>query len=417
MSAYTSFQLISVGRSHPGQRRQLNEDAWRIAGQNDAPHLWAERGRLFAVADGMGGHAAGEVASQLAIDTLFREYYRQDELSLPPALRLEQAITAANRAVYGQSMNESAQSGMGTTLVAAVVHGDWLTVASVGDSRAYLIRDGQPKQITRDHSWVAEQVEAGMLTEEEARGHIYRSVVTRSIGHREDVRADIFELLLDPGDIVLLCTDGLSGQVSDADIAHTVSQLPPEQAVERLIELANIAGGPDNITAVLLKLDEHPLKLDVTQPLKAKLSNNLPDVRPTPAAAPPASAPKPASPFRLTIWHLGGIAAIFAVLILIVGILIWRSGWMQSLISTPTPTLPPIQTPTPSPAATMTPLPTATPTSTPPPTATPTPTATFTPTPTLTPSPTTTFTPTPTWTSTPTPTATPTLPAGPQILR
>ncbi|MBN1933646.1 MAG: Stp1/IreP family PP2C-type Ser/Thr phosphatase [Anaerolineae bacterium] len=423
MTAYTPFQLVSAGQSHPGQRRQLNEDAWRIAGQNDAPHLWPERGRLFAVADGMGGHAAGEVASQLAIDTLFQEYYRDDGPVIPMTARLEQAITVANRAVYRQSVSDKAQSGMGTTLVVAVVREDWLTVASVGDSRVYLLRGGETKQITHDHSWVAEQVEAGVLTEDEARAHIYRSVVTRSIGHHQDVQIDTFEFLLDSGDIVLLCSDGLSGQVSDAEIALTLGQNPLNEAVERLIELANLAGGPDNITVVVLQVSESAT--GEAAPLTTASQGQRPAlIEPRPKLISSSATSKSIAPSRARIptYLVGGLLLGAIVLIALVSGGIWaiRSGWMQFLFAKPTPIQAATATPLLASSPTNVPA-TSTVTAVPPPTGTstaaaaPTSTATAVPTPTrtLTPTPTPSPTPSPTATATLTPTPLPT--SGPQI--
>ncbi len=396
----TSLQITSTGQTHPGRRRQLNEDAWRIAGPTDAPHLWPQRGRLYALADGMGGHAAGEVASQLAIDTLFTHYYQNDDLPLSPAMRLEQAIKAANLIVHQQSVRNKAQTGMGTTLVAAVIHDDWLIIASVGDSRAYLIRDGKPKQITHDHSWVAEQVQAGILTEEEARVHIYRSVVTRCIGHQDEIEVDTFELLLDPGDTILLCSDGLSGQVADPKIAQVLTAHPPEQAAQELLDLANQAGGPDNITVIVIKITEPQAEPDapaVVQDVLHKAKQTLLAV-----AAPRGNGIETNRPaiIGLTLGFL-------ALTIIACAALTWRSPWIQHLLVTSTPTRPAIATPTVTRPPTYTPSPTTTTTSTPTaaPTLTPTSTRTLTPT----------ATPTPTRTATPTATPTPLPTTGPQV--
>jgi serine/threonine protein phosphatase PrpC len=259
---YTSFHLTAAGCTDPGQRRTVNQDAWRIAGEAETAHLWAERGRFFAVADGMGGHAAGEIASQLAIDTMFDEYYGSNNAPLSPGIRMEKAILAANLKIYEQAALQETQAGMGTTIVAAVVRDNWLTIANVGDSRAYLVRDGEPLQITRDHSWVAEQVEVGALSEEEAQNHMYRSVVTRCLGHRSEVSVDIFDYALESGDVVLLCSDGLSNQVSAEEIAQILIEYPPDQATGELVDLANQYGGPDNITVIVLHLLEPPGDVD-----------------------------------------------------------------------------------------------------------------------------------------------------------
>jgi serine/threonine protein phosphatase PrpC len=251
-------QLEVAGQTHVGQVRPLNEDAWQASSESDTADLWTNRGRLFAVADGMGGHAAGEVASQLALDTLIQEYYGGDDTPLPPAIRLERAIIEANLNIYEQAVTVDAQSGMGTTIVAAIVYEDRVIVANVGDSRAYLVREAQVDQITVDHSWVAEQVKLGALSAEQAQNHAYRNLVTRCLGHRPGIQIDLFEHRLQPGDAILLCSDGLSNQVPQDEIARVVTEHSPDQAVNELIELANQRGGPDNITAVVIEVIEVP---------------------------------------------------------------------------------------------------------------------------------------------------------------
>jgi serine/threonine protein phosphatase PrpC len=252
--------LVAAGLTHPGQIRPLNEDAWQIAGESETSHLWESRGRLLIVADGMGGHAAGEIASRLAVETLYQQYYDEDNLPLPPAIRLERAVTEANLNVYEQAIKVDAQSGMGTTLVAAIVHEGRVLIANVGDSRAYLIRAGEATQITHDHSWVAEQVKAGTITEEQAEKHAYRNLVTRCLGHRPGMQVDIFEHRLRAGDTLLLCSDGLSNQVSDSELAAVLSEQEPEQAVQALVDMANAQGGPDNITAVVAHVLDLPAR-------------------------------------------------------------------------------------------------------------------------------------------------------------
>jgi serine/threonine protein phosphatase PrpC len=259
-------QLDVAGRTHVGQVRLLNEDAWQVASESDTADLWASRGRLLAVADGMGGHAAGEVASQLALDTLIQEYYGRDDTPLPPAIRLERAIIEANLNIYEQAVNIDAQSGMGTTIVAAIVYEDRTIVANVGDSRAYLVREGVAAQITSDHSWVAEQVKLGALSAEQAQNHAYRNLVTRCLGHRPGIQIDLFEHRLEPGDAIVLCSDGLSNQVPLDEIARVVTEHSPSEAVDELIELANQRGGPDNITAVVVGVIDLPSGRASAQP-------------------------------------------------------------------------------------------------------------------------------------------------------
>jgi serine/threonine protein phosphatase PrpC len=252
--------LATAGLTHPGQVRPLNEDSWQIAGESETGHLWEPRGRLMSVADGMGGHAAGEVASHLAVEKLHQQYYDEDHVPLPPAIRLERAVTEANLSVYEQAVAVDAQSGMGTTLVAAVIHDGRVLIANVGDSRAYLIRDGQAIQITHDHSWVAEQVKLGTITVEQAQNHAYRNLVTRCLGHRPGMQVDIFEHRLRAKDTLLLCSDGLSNQVSDSELAAVLTEQEPEQAVQTLVDMANEKGGPDNITAVVARVLQLPVR-------------------------------------------------------------------------------------------------------------------------------------------------------------
>ncbi|RME86443.1 MAG: Stp1/IreP family PP2C-type Ser/Thr phosphatase [Caldilineae bacterium] len=248
-------------RSHTGSVREHNEDAastvldWRTRLQVDEP-LLQRWGHLFAVADGMGGHAAGEVASRVAIDTLFRNYYgvEAEQAEGDIETRLRQAIGAANEAVIQQARTVIPFAGMGTTLVAAVLHGDDLTIANVGDSRAYLFRNGQIEQITRDHSWVAEQVAAGVLAAEEAARHPYRNVITRSLGPDRDSAPDTFREQVRPGDILLLCSDGLSNIVSEKELAQFLSSYPLDEAANIILEWTLERGAPDNVTFVLVEV-------------------------------------------------------------------------------------------------------------------------------------------------------------------
>lgn len=251
--------LYSVqSRTHPGQVRANNQDAygvildWRKKLDLTDADL-QERGHLFAVADGMGGHAAGEVASQLAIETLFREYYTSTWQS--PKANLEAAIAQANRIILEEAEAHPDMAGMGTTLVAAVYRPDdgWL-IANVGDSRAYLFRDGRITQLTQDHSWVAEQARSGILTEEQAAHHPLRNVITRSLGGDAQVQPDFFERTARPRDIMLLCSDGLSNLVTAKEMAGLLKSYPLDEAAEKLLALALERGAPDNVTFVLVQL-------------------------------------------------------------------------------------------------------------------------------------------------------------------
>lgn len=224
------------GDSHVGLVRDGNEDAFLVAPP------------LYAVADGLGGHQAGEVASSIAIETLLEEAPRVAE-----AKALGRAARRANSAVIEAAESGRGRSGMGTTLTAAMIDGTRVAVAHVGDSRAYLLHFGKLEQLTQDHSMVADLVRQGQLTLEESRVHPNRSVITRALGSDPNMLVDTFEVEAAPGDRLLLCTDGLTGMVADADIERVLGAEPtPQRAVDVLIEKALAGGGHDNITAVVV---------------------------------------------------------------------------------------------------------------------------------------------------------------------
>ena len=241
-------QLTDVGRKRPH-----NEDNMAYVIPKD-PQVMARKGALFIVADGMGGHAAGEVASEIAVDTISYSYYQDDSEDV--ATSLLQAIRRANSLIHQRAAENMLRSGMGTTCVAAVLRGNAAYIANVGDSRAYLIRHGQAKQVSQDHSWVAEQVRAGLLTEEQARSHAQRNVITRCLGTQSEVEVDVFAEQLEEEDSLILCTDGLSGLVGDEELRTIVDQYIPQESVYHLVERANENGGPDNITAIVIHIQE-----------------------------------------------------------------------------------------------------------------------------------------------------------------
>ena len=242
---------LEVGlRSDRGPSRDLNEDHTEYVIPTDEAQL-RSKGAIFVVADGMGGYLAGEVASKEAVRKVIEEYYadRSDD----PGKSLRRAVIAANMVVHQQASADPAKSGMGTTLVAAAVIGPRVYIANVGDSRAYGIGRDKIIQITQDHSWVAEQIDAGILTREAAQQHPQRNLITRALGRRETVEIDLFEGQLLPGDALLLCTDGLCGPLSDEQIARAVRSLPPQQAAERLVDNAAAAGGTDNASVLIVR--------------------------------------------------------------------------------------------------------------------------------------------------------------------
>ncbi|HYX49840.1 MAG TPA: Stp1/IreP family PP2C-type Ser/Thr phosphatase, partial [Ktedonobacteraceae bacterium] len=241
-------QLTDVGR-----KREHNEDNMAFVIPKDT-QVMASKGALFIVADGMGGHAAGEVASEIAVDTVSNMYYQEDSNDV--AVSLLRAIRRANASIHQRAAENLLRTGMGTTCVAAVLRGNMAYIANVGDSRAYLLRGNSVKQISQDHSWVAEQVRAGLLTDEQARTHAQRNVITRCLGTQAEVDVDVFHEELREGDSLVLCTDGLSGLVSDEELQRIVDQFVPQESVYHLVERANENGGPDNITAIVVRVQE-----------------------------------------------------------------------------------------------------------------------------------------------------------------
>lgn len=202
---------------------------------------------LFAVADGMGGHAAGEVASEIAVRVL-------SELAPehPDGEALGRAIEEANRAVIEAAREGRGRQGMGTTMTAAMLEGERLVIAQVGDSRAYLLHQGKLQQLTRDHSLMADMIEAGQLTPEEARTHPQRSVITRALGSDAHLHPDIYEINVETGDRLLICSDGLSGMIFDDQIENTLRRVQdPQRCASQLVNEAIAAGGHDNVTVIV----------------------------------------------------------------------------------------------------------------------------------------------------------------------
>ncbi|MDH7481500.1 MAG: Stp1/IreP family PP2C-type Ser/Thr phosphatase [Armatimonadota bacterium] len=234
-----------------GLIRENNEDKFEFF-EPEEPELLAAKGLFYAVADGMGGHASGQIASELALKMIIRNYYTDFSEDIEQSL--EAAFKAANAYIYdvGQSIPE--RSGMGTTCTAAVIREGKLHIAHVGDSRAYMIRSGKIRQLTQDHSWVAEQVQRGAMTEEEAMMSPFRNVITRSLGVTPDVEVDFYQEELKKGDVILMCSDGLSGYVSDAEILEIVSEASPALAALKLVDRANGHGGGDNITVLIVSI-------------------------------------------------------------------------------------------------------------------------------------------------------------------
>lgn len=249
------MQIAYGAQTDVGLRRAQNED--RLCADPDLG--------LFVVCDGMGGHKAGEVASRLAVQVI-QQHLREsranalqpiigdyDPTFTPQTNRLGSAIRLANQTIHDAGQSQPDHAGMGTTVVSAVISGQVLSIAHVGDSRMYLIRTGTIQPLTRDHSLVGEQVRRGLLTEEQAECSSNRHILTRALGISQDVQVEMNEIRLLEGDTLLLCSDGLTGGVKPPEILRAISsEQEPQAACKRLVTMSNAAGGEDNTTVILI---------------------------------------------------------------------------------------------------------------------------------------------------------------------
>ncbi|HEX2233604.1 MAG TPA: Stp1/IreP family PP2C-type Ser/Thr phosphatase, partial [Thermoleophilaceae bacterium] len=241
-----------AGTTDVGRQRSTNEDSLFCAPP------------FFAVADGMGGAKAGEVASGIAVQ-VFEE--RRDDSQEPAEAQLTAMLQEANRRIYELSTDDESRRGMGTTLTAAKVEDGKVSLAHVGDSRAYRLRDGSLEQITKDHSLVAELERSGQISPEAAVHHPQRSIITRALGPEPDVEVDTYTVPGRSGDVFLLCSDGLTGMVSDDEVATILRGADSlGEAADALVRAANQSGGKDNITVVLFSLDEAVAEEEETEP-------------------------------------------------------------------------------------------------------------------------------------------------------
>jgi len=234
------------GLTDVGRRRENNQDQLLVDELRD----------VYAIADGMGGHAAGEVASSIAIQALAETVSETSEEA--PNQVLVDAFQEGNRRICESVLARGEWRGMGTTIVAIVRRDDKMIIGHVGDSRSYLLRDGKLVQLTADHSWVAEQVRMGLLTDEEAHKHPMRNIVTRAMGNRLELEVDVSEQPIHAGDVYLLCSDGLNSMIGDDLIAEILAanREDPVQACRTLIDTANEHGGDDNITVIVVAINE-----------------------------------------------------------------------------------------------------------------------------------------------------------------
>jgi serine/threonine protein phosphatase PrpC len=232
-------------------------DVGLIRSGNEDNYLMVPEKGTFIVADGMGGHAAGEVASEMAVRIISQDLGSFRGIGPEEAAsRMIQAIRDANAAIYERTLSEHDKRGMGTTATVLVLHSNRYLLGQVGDSRGYMLRSGVFHQLTKDHSYVQEQVDAGYLTPEQARTHPYSNVITRCVGASGDVTPDLFSGVVRAGDVFLLASDGLTGMLED-EVLETIlkSENTPEKLVDRLVGEANRRGGLDNITVIIVRVD------------------------------------------------------------------------------------------------------------------------------------------------------------------
>jgi len=300
-------------------------DVGRVREGNEDSFLVDERLRLFAVADGMGGHRAGEVASATALEAL--------RAAVASGRALDDAIASANDAVYAKAADDSGLRGMGTTLTAVVASGDGvLVVGHVGDSRAYLVHGGELDQITEDHSLVEELVREGRLTPEQAVVHPQRSIITRALGIDPTVEVDVYPVELRPGDRILLCSDGLTTMVRPVEIATILRREPdPGRAADLLVDAANAAGGEDNITTIVVAaVDDDPAASDPagSDPAVPDPAASDPAVAPMAEPTPRPAEPRPARRMpRGTGRRVGRLVLFLFPVLAVLGLAFGAVGW------------------------------------------------------------------------------------------
>lgn len=251
------MEITAFGLTDVGKKRARNEDAYLI---NQSTNL-------YIVADGMGGHLGGEIASRIAVSTIeeiISKMMQDPDMTLGTSAPiqpgdyssyLKHAISVAGSKIFERATFDPNLHGMGTTVVAVLFAHGKAYIANVGDSRCYLLRSGSIKQLTEDHSLVSEQIRAGIIKLSDARGHKLKNIITRSVGFQDEVDADVTNINLKLGDRLLLCTDGLTNMLSNDEISVAVAEIGVRPACEKLIELANERGGDDNITVVMAEIE------------------------------------------------------------------------------------------------------------------------------------------------------------------
>lgn len=256
------MKIYAAARTDVGKIRELNEDNY----------FSSEKERFFLVADGMGGHAAGEIASDIAARVVSGFFLDHTSTETPSEETLVDAIQAANRLIFEEASSSDERKGMGTTIVTSYFYDGSAVIGHVGDSRAYLVRNGLIECLTEDHSWVNIQVRMGNITKEQAVYHPLKNIITKALGIQEDVEVDLTKMTVKHGDYLVLCSDGLTGMVDDDTIREIIlddETFPSlEDKVEGLVQEALDNGGEDNVTVVIMRIElESPTNLDDTQPI------------------------------------------------------------------------------------------------------------------------------------------------------
>ncbi|MGE3262129.1 MAG: Stp1/IreP family PP2C-type Ser/Thr phosphatase [Bacteriovoracia bacterium] len=247
------MKIVSAGNTHIGRKRKVNQDSF----------LMEPKSRLFVVADGMGGHAGGETASKLTVETVIQSILtdKASKLNSAPEDMVMGAVHRANTAVFSTAEKDKALTGMGTTVVTMYLTADKIFIGHVGDSRVYMARPGQIWQMTKDHSLVNEKLKAGIITREQMKRDKSRNVITRSVGFESSVLVDVYQKELSPGELYFACSDGLSGMVEDGEMLKIIDELgwntdDLNPLVNKLLETACENGGDDNVTVVVVRVDK-----------------------------------------------------------------------------------------------------------------------------------------------------------------
>ena len=333
-----TIQIRVFGKTDLGRTRDHNEDRFLVADltRQDASllprvreHDVGERGSLLVVADGMGGAAAGELASEMATDTIYAQMVKMwggegERTSQRFAYRLKEAVEVANSHIHAYAKAHPEVRGMGTTTTAVGVLGDHVYLSQVGDSRAYLIRDGAAVQLTKDQSLMQRLVEAGELTEEEVAQSERRNIILQALGPDAKVKVDLTHQELRRGDVLVLCSDGLSGQVKKEEIAEIAGNAPDLQAAcERLIALANERGGPDNITVIVARFDGDGLAPPDAREEVGHQSYPLIDTETSTEPVPVYRGSRPPEPARHARWR-AVVTVLLAAALVGLGVYLYR---------------------------------------------------------------------------------------------